>query len=253
MIDLKNWILFSLIGLLIQLNDVNASIKEEEIHFVIQPEFEYVTYGSLIKLQNYEIDYQINTLSANYPNNGQSSGQQAVTAKKFEAGSGGVHFLIKESHQETPKERGTPIKCGSLIRLFHRQTQTYIHSHSAHSAIISGFQEISAFGQGDAGDDWIVECGDSKTLKNNKNKNTTENHYWKREDPVGFKHKDTGKYICTGKSYEYENVIEGQLEIFGHDNRESGTDWVATLGVYYEVLKNKLQNDGFNNNVREEL
>ena len=76
----------------------------------------------------------------------------------------------------------TPIKCDSVVRLFHVTTRRNLHSHNYQSPL-SNNQEVSAYGEdgvGDEGDRWKVVC-------------TTKNDYWLRADPVRFQHVVTGK------------------------------------------------------------
>ncbi len=78
--------------------------------------------------------------------------------------------------------RRTPIKCDSVIRLFHVTTRRNLHSHNYPSPL-SNNQEVSAYGEdgvGDEGDRWKVVC-------------TTKNDYWLRKDSIRFQHVVTGK------------------------------------------------------------
>ncbi len=75
-----------------------------------------------------------------------------------------------------------PIKCNSIIRLFHVTTKRNLHSHNFDSPL-SHNQEVSAYGDegvSDEGDLWKVVC-------------TSQNDYWLRKDSVRFQHVATGK------------------------------------------------------------
>jgi dolichyl-phosphate-mannose--protein O-mannosyl transferase len=76
----------------------------------------------------------------------------------------------------------TPIKCDSIIRLFHITTRKNLHSHDFESPL-SHNQEVSAYGDdgiGDEGDLWKVVC-------------TSRNDYWLRNDGIRLQHLPTRK------------------------------------------------------------
>ena len=83
-----------------------------------------------------------------------------------------------------------PIKCGSTIRLSHQASFKNLHSHGVES-ILSKQQEVTAYGQGDGegdgGDNWLVQCS------------TT---FWTKDQPFRLKHVDTGKFLGTAKKTE---------------------------------------------------
>ncbi len=79
-------------------------------------------------------------------------------------------------------ERGTPIKCDTIIRILHVTTRRNLHSHDF-SSPLSHNQEVSAYGEdgiGDEGDLWRVVC-------------TSRNDYWLRKDGIRLQHFATGK------------------------------------------------------------
>ena len=62
-------------------------------------------------------------------------------------------------------ETGAPVRCGDSLRLEHVETKANLHSHEI-SSPISGKYEVTGFGEdgeGDSGDNWIIECIDSAT------------------------------------------------------------------------------------------
>ncbi len=78
----------------------------------------------------------------------------------------------------------SPVKCDTTLRLQHLSTRLFLHSHHF-SSPLSNNQEVSAYGDGmagDHGDNWILECTDS-------------DDFWSRDDLVRFKHKDTNKLV----------------------------------------------------------
>ena len=91
---------------------------------------------------------------------------------------------------------------------------------------LSNNQEVSAFGdngEGDDGDNWIVECDDS---------------FWKRDDSFRLKHELTKKYLhVTGD--QYGRPIQGQLEVSCYHFANSQNLWRVQEGIY---IKPNVQN-----------
>lgn len=146
-----------------------------------------MTCGSVVKLVNINYRVRLHSHDIKY---GSGSGQQSVTGVD-ENEDGNSYWQVKgamESSKDSSSGgtegptciRGTPIKCGDVIRLQHLNTARNLHSHLFTSPL-SGNQEISAFGEhgtGDTGDNWIITCSGD---------------YWERDDNVRLKHADTEK------------------------------------------------------------
>ena len=69
-------------------------------------------------------------------------------------------WTIKEEHDGNQCVSGEVIKCGSIVRLEHMETERNLHSHKFDSPL-SGRQEVSSYGDGglgDKGDNWVLEC-----------------------------------------------------------------------------------------------
>lgn len=98
-------------------------------------------------------------------------------------------------------------------------TNKNLHSHHFNSPL-SGNQEISAYGddqgEGDTGDHWEVVCsGDN----------------WRRDTSIKFKHLDTSRFLgMSGRSFG--RPISGQMEVVGLPNPYTGTDWLASEGLF---------------------
>ena len=109
------------------------------------------------------------------------SGQQSVTAfpEPHDANSfWKIESPFPPAHSAC--QRGAPIECDSTLRLFHLQTQRYLHSHSGHASPLSQNQEVSGYGpKTDQGDNWKVIC-----LHDKKKSSKYAKSYWTREDPV---------------------------------------------------------------------
>lgn len=177
---------------------------------------QYVTCGSTLKLMNLEYKVRLHSHDIKY---GSGSGQQAVTGTSSKE-DGNSYWLIKAG---TKKQctRGEPVKCGDVIRLEHIATKKNLHSHLV-SSPLSGKQEISAYGdsqgEGDTGDNWLLECN-------------TE--FWDRNDPVTLKHVDTHTYLgVSGRVYG--TPIPGQAEVIGEYSSDSlpHVQWVTAEGVF---------------------
>ncbi|CAF0942110.1 unnamed protein product [Adineta ricciae] len=174
-----------------------------------------MTCGSTFKLVNQQSGDRLHSHDVKY---GSGSGQQSVTGTP-NADDVNSYWQVRGDIRNDC-ERGTPIKCDSVVRLFHVTTRRNLHSHNYQSPL-SNNQEVSAYGEdgvGDEGDRWKVVC-------------TTKNDYWLRADPVRLQHVVTGKYLhLSGDTYG--RPIQGQKEIscYSHANRQNL--WKVDAGVY---------------------
>ncbi|XP_072175885.1 stromal cell-derived factor 2-like [Diadema setosum] len=176
-------------------------------------DYEYVTCGSTVKLINSKYNVRLHSHDIHY---GSGSGQQSVTA--VESTTDKNSYWQVKGKQDKNCVRGTPIKCGSTIRLHHVATKRNAHSHHFQSPL-SQNQEVSCFGEdgvGDEGDHWAVTCS------------TT---YWKRNEPVRFKHVVTENYL-TVSSNTYGRPIHGQKEVCAMSSLSSANQWRAVEGIY---------------------
>jgi dolichyl-phosphate-mannose--protein O-mannosyl transferase len=131
--------------------------------FLLEPEFESVTCGSVIKLSNKLTGYRLHSHEVEY---GSGSGQQSVTG--FLTGNDPNSYFVIQGKQSTRCVRGTSIQCGEVITLKHQNTGKYLHSHIIPSPI-SNQQEVSAHDSNDSGDNWKIGCS---------------TNVWKRESAV---------------------------------------------------------------------
>jgi len=188
-------------------------------------QFAYVTCGSAVKLKHKGSGFTLHSHPIKW---GSGSGQQSVTGLDSASDNGGL-WQVKAPVHEQPCLQGTPIACGSAIRLMHVKTQNYLHSH-LHRSPLGGRQEVSAFGnnqgtQSDTGDNWRVECSGDK---------------WAKDKPVRFVHVDTGKQLYASKSAAFDNnncrgcPIIGQLEVSTHSTspQDGNAQWTTADGIY---------------------
>merc|ERR1712071_311316 len=171
---------------------------------------QYVSCGSVIKLQNLAYKVRLHSHDVKY---GSGSGQQSVTGTDS-TDDVNSHWVVLGTISETCK-RGEPVECGSTLRLQHSTTKKFLHSH-LFSSPLSGSQEVSAFGDNDSGDHWRVVC---------------DGDFWERDDSVTFKHLDTNTYLASS-GHAYGRPINGQLEIVGVTKLDSACKWQAAEGLF---------------------
>ncbi|CAF2996838.1 unnamed protein product [Rotaria socialis] len=171
-----------------------------------------VSYSSTFKLVNQQSGDRLHSHEVKY---GSGSGQQSVTGSPDATDVNSYWQVHGENCQ-----RGSPIKCDSIIRLLHVATRKNLHSHDFASPL-SYNQEVSASdegGIGDEGDMWKVIC-------------SNENDYWLRKDGIRLKHVATDKYLhLTGDTYG--RPIHGQKEISCYPNANNQNLWKVDAGVY---------------------
>jgi hypothetical protein len=215
-------LLFGVIALLLCLGAVIAAEDRKE-----DPEYEYVTIGSAIKLSPISASqFRLHSHDLNW---GSGSGQQSVTAYPGDGDTNSlwsVQGSFPSSKGSTPAS-GSPIQCGDTIRLKHVRTKNYLHSH-LHQAPLSGQQEVSCYpnGNSDTGDNWKVGCAGK---------------FWKRGKTVSFQHVDTSKYLSTdaGSKFNQQNCrncpIQGQLEVRAVSQKNRLVMWKTVEGFYIPV------------------
>eukprot|EP00771_Trimastix_marina_P002414 gnl/Trimastix_PCT/3547.p1 GENE.gnl/Trimastix_PCT/3547~~gnl/Trimastix_PCT/3547.p1 ORF type:complete len:221 (-),score=43.52 gnl/Trimastix_PCT/3547:20-682(-) len=210
----RNFLSFiSLSLLLLSIFPTYTHALEEGDEDEIEYDYSLVTCGSAIKLKHNPTGYYLHSHQVTY---GSGSQQQSVTCfdKRDDPGS---LWVVEGPHNQHCK-RGEPIQCGTAVRLLHAATGRNLHSHHFRSPL-SGQQEVSAFGeggQGDSGDNWVVECSGS----------------WKRGATVRFKHKATGRYLHSHAGHRFGHPIAGQQEVTGFTQRNSDNLWRTQEGVY---------------------
>ena len=166
----------------------------------LDEEFRFVTCGSAVKLQNRDSSYILHSPGIEW---GTGSGQQAVTAvARFRfafslfllpslfyllfscivcsVGEDNTLWQVMAGLGEPDCQRGQPIECGQVVRLFH-VSGTFLHSHLHTAPLSNNRQEVSCFGPGDSGDNFRLVCKGEK--------------YWQRGHTVEFQHIDTGKHL----------------------------------------------------------
>ncbi|XP_054014346.1 stromal cell-derived factor 2 [Hylaeus anthracinus] len=187
---------------------------------------QYVTCGSMLKLMNVDHKVRLHSHDVKY---GSGSGQQSVTGTSTKE-DGNSYWLVKAGTKRQCT-RGTPIKCGDIIRLEHTTTKKNLHSHRV-SSPLSGKQEISAYGdskgEGDNGDNWLLVC---------------HTEFWKRDESIMLKHVDTDTYLAVSGRV-YGSPINGQSEVVGEYSLSSPhVEWVTAEGVFIHPNDFKAQHN----------
>ena len=205
---------FQALVLTILMGSIRASNDGEE---------DPVTCGSLIKLENLFSGVRLHSHDIKY---GSGSGQQSVTGMS-ETGDVNSHWqILGPINQECI--RGTPVKCGSIIRLMHLATKCFLHSHLMPAPLSRSQQEISCFGKqekdsesSDSGDHFKVLCNGD---------------FWTQSDEIRLKHEDTGKFLAIS-GQKYSRPIAGQLEIAGISTANSREGlWSSAEGIYIKPM-----------------
>jgi dolichyl-phosphate-mannose--protein O-mannosyl transferase len=188
---------------------------------------EAITCGSVVKLVHVDSGYLLHSHVIAW---GSGSGQQSVTATS-ELNLPGSMWIVKDATTtRVACEIGQPIQCNAAVRMEHAQTGKNLHSHLFRAAL-SGFQEVSAFGDGgngDTGDNWIIRC-DSSSEK-----------YWRRNAVIHFEHADTKKWLFTTANTKFtmQNCgqacpIMGQTELSAAQGKSTATKFKTGQGVYF--------------------
>ena len=178
------------------------------------PDFLNITFASAVKLTHKASSFKLHSHKVNYASGSQ---QQSVTA--FPEPDDPNSLFIVLGQKGDIATRGTPIPCGSVIRLKHLATQKFLHSH-LHESPLSRNQEVSAYEGEDTGDHWKVACSKS-------------DDFWQRERSVRLVHVDTDQYLTSSKRHTFGNPIPGQLEVYASSSANSDNVWVAQEGIYF--------------------
>jgi dolichyl-phosphate-mannose--protein O-mannosyl transferase len=192
--------------------------------------YEYVTCGSALKLLNNANNVRLHSHDVKY---GSGSGQQSVTA--VESSDDHNSYWRIRGKMGSDCTRGAPIKCNSVIRLTHLNTQKNLHSHHFQSPLSHNY-EVSAFGEsgeGDEGDLWKLIC---------------TGNYWRRSDKVRLQHVVTNHYLHVSGD-TYGRPISGQREVSGYSSMSDLNYWTAAEGIFVKP------SEGFESRVtdRDEL
>lgn len=184
-----------------------------------------LTCGSTIKLLQKSSGYNLHSHPVAW---GSGSGQQSVTTHSSN-NDANSNWVVKEGHNGPLCEAGNPIRCGTVIRLEHAITSKNLHSH-LFKAPLSGNQEVSGYGDngfGDTGDNWEIVCDAGE-------------EYWKRDSVIQLKHVDTGKFLTSSESSEFNQgncggqcPIMGQREVSATSYKDKRTQWVSGQGLYF--------------------
>ncbi|GLD92670.1 hypothetical protein PINS_up001249 [Pythium insidiosum] len=184
--------------------------------------FEYVTCGSSIKL-------------VHEPTAAGSSRSPAHGARNDP----NSYWLVKEADSAPACALGTRVACGATIRLEHTPTRRNLHTHAFRAPLSSQQQEVSAFGvagEGDAGDNWVVECEERQQCS--AIDQCEDDGLWKRGELVRLRSVATGRYLLTSHRARFDDsncprcLINGQQEVSATAQKDEQTLWFASEGIY---------------------
>eukprot|EP00922_Rhytidocystis_sp_ex-Travisia-forbesii_P014574 GHVS01021786.1.p1 GENE.GHVS01021786.1~~GHVS01021786.1.p1 ORF type:complete len:236 (+),score=41.00 GHVS01021786.1:80-787(+) len=192
-----------------------------------------VTYGSSVALRHNTSGFKLFSAKIAW---GSGSGQQAVTGIGGDNYDETVLWYVKEPHDaKASSATGSPVSCGSVVRLEHADSNKNLHSHEIPSPI-SGQNEVSAFGtngDGNEGDNFVVEC-----VRDGKINNSSP---WTTKDYVALRHEGMHGFLkgSASKKFNRDNCprcpIEGHMEIVvGNSGNEPTQEelWKAVDGVF---------------------
>lgn len=244
---------------------------------VVQSEDTRITCGSAVKLRHVQSKKYFLKSNANqqYGAGSGGSGQQVVTLSTARGDPDSL-WQIRESHNDsvtnTTCQNGTPIQCGSTIRLSHVGSNKNLHSHDQYLAPLSqthGNNEVSSFGEngvGDESDDWIVDCvnvvkkekaklvdqsNDNKLSESPLNTMTklddgdvdAHEKYWNKKALIRLKHSITQRWLSATSKFKYTDAncphcpILGDLEVSAKSRVDESCVWmVAEDGVFFGVV-----------------
>eukprot|EP00008_Paramoeba_atlantica_P005885 CAMPEP_0201479900 /NCGR_PEP_ID=MMETSP0151_2-20130828/4528_1 /ASSEMBLY_ACC=CAM_ASM_000257 /TAXON_ID=200890 /ORGANISM="Paramoeba atlantica, Strain 621/1 / CCAP 1560/9" /LENGTH=232 /DNA_ID=CAMNT_0047861611 /DNA_START=6 /DNA_END=702 /DNA_ORIENTATION=+ len=193
--------------------------EEEDDHDtdLDDPELQWVTCGSIITLINSETGLRLHSHDVSY---GTGSGQQSVTC--FDGQSDSNNYWIVRAQHGDYCNPGDRIAQNSIIRLKHKNTGHWLHSHN-HRSPLSHEQEVSAFGEeesGDSGDNWNV---------------IFTSPFWSRKSKFRLKHVDTGKFLHSSRNHKFSNPIPGQREVAAVSRRSAENVWTTGEGIFWEA------------------
>jgi len=169
---------------------------------------------------------------------GSGSGMQIIASTKKDDDYDSL-FIIKEGHGIESCSTGTPIKCGSIIRLEHVNTGKNLHSHE-YPSFVTESQEVCGFGEngyGDPNDNWEIQCYNSKEPN------------LKGETQFFLLHVPTRKYLYVNirKSLYNDNncrgcPIRGHREVSCTGSKDKQALWKVKGGIIFN------NNEGETNN-----
>ncbi|PAA82956.1 hypothetical protein BOX15_Mlig001622g5, partial [Macrostomum lignano] len=185
--------------------------------------FDFVTCGSVLKLQNLAHNVRLHSHEVRY---GSGSGQQSVTGVEATEDANS-YWRVRDATSGTGCRRGDPVRCGDTLRLTHLATGKNLHSH-LYSSPITQEQEVSAYGdakgEGDRGDDWTVVCDTSG--------GGGGGGLWLRSQRVRLRHSVTERYLHVAGA-RFGRPIAGQAEVSAvASGGGRGSYWLAAEGVF---------------------
>jgi len=193
----------------------------------------FVTCGSAIRIRNIDSrKYFLGSSEHQYSHNG----QQVVTLDT-RGDQSKFMWQIQAAHNNTCVT-GEKIKCGEIIRLTHVGTGKNLHSHGLPAPLTRGNTEVSGFGndgEGDAGDNWKLECVHRKDAGN------AQHRLWESTTLVRLLHVDTKHWLSSSTKTKFNQSncpncpLQGELEVSGTNSNSDAAIFRSDDGAYLRL------------------
>lgn len=188
-----------------------------------------VAFGSLVTLRSQGLSPNLlHSHSLTYP---EGSGQQQVTTYGFKDANN--EFLIEfgletmvnekkyatldfdEDHPDNVLDYTTLLKDGDTIRLSHKQTGAFLHSHPIAAHVLKAQYEATCYGSidvQDVNDDWVIEIQSQEVSPDASFKEEDPNEVHPVSTNFRLRHKVLGCYLATtGYSYPAWGFQQGEV------------------------------------------
>ena len=206
----------SLLVLALFLLFVSISISYSSAWLTTKKDF--VTCGSVITLGGNKAGTQLACKEVQY--GGHGSGQNACTGMT-NSGEPDRYFIVRGTEEDGGCLQGTKVKKGMKIRLQHKESGRWLHSHRIRSMMTNN-QEVSCFGDVNNSDDsdvWRVTwSGGGK--------------HWESGDKFYLQH-DITKHYLGSLGLEYPQPLQGQKEVVAMRTKTADTLFSVAEGIYF--------------------
>lgn len=187
-----------------------------------------VAFGSTVTLRSQGLSSNLlHSHGHLYP---EGSGQQQITTYGYKDGNNDfeIEFGLFESlngkkfvtrpEGETPgytTDKQTLVKNGSTVRLVHKSTGCFLHSHAIPAHILTGNYEVSCYGGvkiNDMNDDWVVEIQSQEVSPSPHFANESADEVHPISTNFRLRHKALGCYLATtGYAYPAWGFHQGEV------------------------------------------
>ena len=199
-----------------------------------------ITYGSAVKLGLEGTKNFLRSFDVQW--NGRSRPGNIVTTIADETNPE-VYWVVSPSTDiSSPSFSGDVVQCGSKIRLVHAVTGKELAADLKQKSNVAGLNEVTAVGDGNGGDEFVVECPSSGGSiwggSGTKEK-------WEKGEKIQLKH-SSGGYLTSSANWVYDQHNCARCPMVGDQevvvtkpgaSGDSGTFWVVEGGVMIRYPK----------------